>query len=73
MSIVLALTTALGTDSSLSSARPRSTLAAPLAGPMAVADNSIILLPLVTGLSAPVHITHAGDGPAGCSSSSGAG
>jgi glucose/arabinose dehydrogenase len=44
---------ALGPDGGLSTARLRSALAAP--------DSSIALIPFVSGLSAPVLITHAGD------------
>jgi glucose/arabinose dehydrogenase len=62
LGIVLAFTSVFGADGNLPSVRPRTTLAAPLAGPMAAPDNSITLQPFLSGLSAPVLITHAGDG-----------
>jgi glucose/arabinose dehydrogenase len=57
LSVALALASVFGPDSGLLNARPRTTLAAPLAAP----DNSIVLQLVLSGLSTPVFITHAGD------------
>lgn len=56
--IVLALASALGIDGGLPSAGPARSFAAPLSAP----DNSVVLQPFVSGFTAPVLITHAGDG-----------
>jgi glucose/arabinose dehydrogenase len=37
-------------------------IAGPVSGPLAAPDNSIVLQPFLSGLSAPIFITHAGDG-----------
>jgi len=52
----------LGTDGGLPGARPSTALAAPPTGPLAAPDDSIVLVPFLSGLTSPVLITHAGDG-----------
>ena len=58
LSIILALTSALGPDVG----RSRSMLAAPLDAPMAAPDNSIALQPFLSGFNQSIFMTHAGDG-----------
>jgi glucose/arabinose dehydrogenase len=61
VSIVLALTTVLGTDGGIPNAHPQRALASPLDAPLAAPDNSIVLQPILSGFTFPVFMTHAGD------------